>query len=311
MIDFASGAPVDGDLDLRWSAGAPPGRPSPEPPVQVHAFDEHTFILRQSKSVHYEAPFMYLLLGNRRALLVDTGATSDPAQFPLRATVDGILAAWLARHPRDGYGLTVAHSHGHGDHVAADGQFEGRPDTAVVGRDAAAVQAFFGLFGWPEGSAPYDLGGRTLEIVPCPGHQEASIAIYDPWSGFFVTGDTVYPGRLYVRDPAAFVTSLDRLVAFAEARAVRSVMGGHVEMRQRPRRDYPIGATYQPDERPLPMTARQLRDVRDRACAVASRPGAHMFDDFAVWVGPCPGAVAGHALRALGRTVGLRLGLAR
>lgn len=311
MIDFASGAPVDGDLDLRWSAGAPPGRPAPEPPLQVHAFDEHTFILRQSKSVHYEAPFMYLLLGNRRALLVDTGATPDPERFPLRATVDGILAAWLARHPRDGYGLTVAHSHGHGDHVAADGQFEDRPDTVVVGRDLTAVQAFFGLGGWPEGSAPYDLGGRTLEIVPCPGHQEASIAIYDPWSGFLVTGDTVYPGRLYVRDPVAFVRSLDRLAAFAEVRAVRHVMGCHVEMRRSAGRDYPIGATYQPDERPLPMTARQLRDARDRAGAVESRPGAHMFDDFAVWIGPCPAAVAGHTVRALGRTVGLRLGLGR
>ena len=32
-------------------------------------------ILRQNMSVHYEAPFLYLLLGNDQAVLVDSGAT--------------------------------------------------------------------------------------------------------------------------------------------------------------------------------------------------------------------------------------------
>jgi hypothetical protein len=56
-------------------------------------------ILRQNKAVHYEAPFLYLLFGSDRALLVDTGATPDPPLFPLRATVDRLLDGWLAAHP--------------------------------------------------------------------------------------------------------------------------------------------------------------------------------------------------------------------
>src|SRR5258707_885606 len=85
--------------------------PGPHPPpIQVHRYDEHTVILRQSKSVHYEAPFIYLLFGNDRALLLDTGATADPAKFPLRATVDQLVEEWLARHPRDGYQLVVVHT---------------------------------------------------------------------------------------------------------------------------------------------------------------------------------------------------------
>lgn len=48
----------------------------------MHAYSEHTVILRQNKSVHFEAPFLFLLFGNERALLLDTGATADPAHFP-------------------------------------------------------------------------------------------------------------------------------------------------------------------------------------------------------------------------------------
>jgi hypothetical protein len=121
MTDFAGGAPVTGSLEVSWIHGAPG-----EPAIQVHRYDEHTVILRQGKSVHYEAPFLYLLFGNDRAVLLDTGATADPRRFPLRETVDRLVAGWLDGHPRDGYELVVAHTHGHGDHVAADAQFAGR-----------------------------------------------------------------------------------------------------------------------------------------------------------------------------------------
>ena len=68
----------------------------------------------------------------------------------------------------------------------------------------------------------------------CPGHHEASIAVYDRRSGFRVTGDTVYPGRLYVDDLPAFTATLDRLVAFTRSRPVSHVMGCHIEMTRTP-----------------------------------------------------------------------------
>ena len=76
-IDFAAQAPAQGSLDVRWIHGAPARRPATDPPIQVHWYDPHTVIMRQSKSVHYEAPFLYLLFGNDRALLLDTGATNE------------------------------------------------------------------------------------------------------------------------------------------------------------------------------------------------------------------------------------------
>jgi hydroxyacylglutathione hydrolase len=107
VLDFVTGAPVAGDLDVQWIHGSLPARAHSDPSIQVHAYDRHTFVLRQSKAVHYEAPFLYLFCGNDRALLLDTGATADPDRFPLRQTVDGILGAWLADHPRQQYGLVV------------------------------------------------------------------------------------------------------------------------------------------------------------------------------------------------------------
>jgi len=69
----------------------------------VYRHDEHTFVLRQSKMVSCEAPFLYLLLGNTRALLLDTGDALEPSRCPVRETVDRLIAAWLAARPRMSY----------------------------------------------------------------------------------------------------------------------------------------------------------------------------------------------------------------
>jgi glyoxylase-like metal-dependent hydrolase (beta-lactamase superfamily II) len=170
--------------------------------------------------------------------------------------------------------------------VAGDGQFAGRADTTIVGREPEAVQQFFGFTKWPDEVVTLDLGGRELEITGSPGHHRAAITIYDPWSGFLLTGDTVIPGRLYAFDFPAFLASMNRMVQFAGKRRVTHVLGCHVEMTSKPRHDYPLGSTYQPDERPLQMTTAQLAAVRDAAAEVAARRGAHVFDDFIIYNQP-------------------------
>jgi hydroxyacylglutathione hydrolase len=302
-VDFVSAAPAPVSLNVRWAYGSRSRSRSTDPPIQVHACDPHTFILRQSKAVSFEAPFLYLFLGNECALLLDTGATSGAEKFPLRETIDQILDDWLADHPRDGYELVVAHTHGHGDHVAGDAQFAGRRDTTVVGRDLAAVQEFFGFTQWPAQVMHFDLGGRVLEITGSPGHHPAAITVYDPWSGFLVTGDTVYPGRLYAPDFPAFVASLERMADFASSRPVTQVMGCHIEMTTEPGRDYPVGTTFQPDEPPLQLAPDRLIAVRDAAQSVADEPGVHPFDDFIIYNGPCRLAKVRLVGRGLARRV--------
>jgi glyoxylase-like metal-dependent hydrolase (beta-lactamase superfamily II) len=282
FVDFAVGAPVRGDLEVRWIHGSPRGKPNDDPAFQVHRYDPHTYVLRQSKALTAEAPFLYLLFGNDRAVLLDTGAVKKTVGNPLRATIDGIVDTWLAEHPRDSYQLVVAHTHGHSDHVAGDGQFTDRPDSTIVDRELPAVQAFFGFTGWPEEIVRFDLGGRVLELIGTPGHQSAALTIYDPWSGFLLTADNVLPGRIYAFDVPTYLDSMERTVEFADSRRVTHVMGCHIEMTGQPGKDYPLGCTYQPDERPLQMTMQQLVALRDAARAVKDEPGVHTFDDFLI-----------------------------
>jgi hydroxyacylglutathione hydrolase len=301
-------SPAVGGLSVDWIHGSPDPRHQSDPPIQVYAYDDQTYILRQSKDVSFEAPFLYLFLGEDRAVLLDTGATADARAFPLKETVSGILSTRKDRSPQGEYGLVVAHTHSHGDHVAGDAQFREQPNTAVVGKDLEAVRRFFGISSWPAEIARFDLGGRVLEVFGIPGHHAASIAVYDPRTRFLVTGDTVYPGRLYVQDISAFVASVNRLVTFTESRTVDHVMGCHVEMTRTPGPDYPFGARFQPREPPLEMSVVQLRAVRDAAVSVTGRPGAHVFDDFLIFNGPCTAAVMREMARGWGYNLRYRIG---
>jgi hydroxyacylglutathione hydrolase len=239
------------DLNVTWD--------DPDP-LQVHWATDDTVILRQSLAAHFEAPFLYLLMGRDRALLLDTGATVDS---PVRDVVDELLA-----HRGPEYGLIVAHSHAHNDHIAGDAQFAGRPNTVVVEPH--------------EFLESLDLGGRPLTVLRIPGHHVMSIAVYDAATGLLLTGDTVYPGRLYVDDFAAFAASIRLLCDFADAHPVSAILGAHIEMTTTPGKDIRMGARRHPHEAALPMTVAQLHDIRD-ALAVAETPGHHQFPDFAIW----------------------------
>ena len=274
--------PTPGTLDVRWIHGSRSRRHPTDPPWQVHRYRDDTVIMRQSKDANFEAPFTFLLFGRHRALLLDTGAVPDRA---LRDTVDDLVADWVAGHPDPDYELVVAHTHAHGDHIAGDASFADRPSTVLVGTSPDDVQELFGFDRWPAQIVEYDLGDRRLEVTGIPGHQPASIAVYDGATGLLFTGDSVYPGRIYVRDFPAFLDSMNRLVDLAAAREVTHVLGCHIEMTRTPRRDYFFGSRYQPDEPPLQMTPEQLRSLRDAAVSVADKPGVHRFDDFVLFHG--------------------------
>ncbi|GAA3509922.1 glyoxylase-like metal-dependent hydrolase (beta-lactamase superfamily II) [Streptosporangium album] len=281
-VDFTSETPEPRALDVRWIHGSPSAKHNTDPDIQVYSYDEHTFILRQNMAINYEAPFLFLMFGSTRAVLIDTGATASAEFFPLRRVVDDLTGRRLAEHPRDGYPLLVLHTHAHRDHIAGDAQFTDRPDTVVVGADLKSAWEYFGFADAPDRVAQVDLGGRVLECLATPGHHEAAVTFYDPHTGFLLTGDTVYPGRLYVEDWAAFGRTIDRLIGFADVRPVTHVLGCHIEMTNEPGVDYPVLTTYQPDEPPLQMTVDQLRGIRKAIDAIGDRPGRHAFADFVI-----------------------------
>jgi hydroxyacylglutathione hydrolase len=256
------------------------GRSCPETPAfRTHEYNEDFFILRQSGCTNFEKPFLYLLFGARSALLVDTGAqTADVA-----GAVRQLIERWSARHGGRPVSLLVVHSHGHGDHTAGDAQFADKPDTTLVPPTPEALERFFGLRGWPEGAASHDLGGRAIDVLPIPGHQPASIAIYDRRTGILLTGDTLYPGRLYVRDGPAFTASIQRLVEFTRDRPVAHVLGAHIENSRTPYVDYPEGTTYQPDEHVLELGRAHLLELNDALRDMRGTIVRRALRDFTVW----------------------------
>ena len=56
------------------------------------------------------------------------------------------------------------------------------------------TQAFFKIATWPEELGQIDLGERVIDVIPIPGHDKLSIALYDRQTGILFTGDSLYPG---------------------------------------------------------------------------------------------------------------------
>jgi hydroxyacylglutathione hydrolase len=245
--------PVPGSMDVRWNQGAADCEATPQPPLQVHAYEPRTFILRQNPCADFEANFLYLLVGSDKALLIDTGAVAEEARMPLARAVQALLPdAGSSEFP-----LLVVHSHGHGDHSAGDPQFAGLPSVQVVPRELEAVRTFFGLAEWPDGVARLDLGDRIVEVVPVPGHHPSHVAFYDSRTAIVFSGDFLLPGRLLVDDIDAYRASASRLAGFVQARPVTHVLGSHIEL-DAAGSAYPMGSRHHPDERPLQLTKADL-----------------------------------------------------
>jgi len=282
---------VPDSLDMHWNEGAKDCAANPQPPLQVHAYESQTFILRQSPCADFEANFLYLLIGSSKALLIDTGAVEDRNRMPLADTVLRLL-------PHDGTArmpLLVVHTHKHLDHRAGDPQFEGLPGVQVVASDLDSVRTFFGFKQWPEGIAHLDLGGRIVDVIPTPGHQEAHVVFYDNRTALVFSGDFLMPGRLLVDDAAAFHQSALRLIDFLQARPVSHILGGHIELDANGE-TYWFGSQYHPNERPLALSKDDLlalpKAFEHFNGFYASYPNFVLFNSIRILVAEATGVLA-------------------
>ena len=233
------------------------------PDFQLHWYNSDLAILRQTACNHEEKPFLYLLFGRDKAILFDTGAEGGDVKTAVART----LRHWLRTHNRRSIPLVVTHLHGHPDHIAGDEQLASLPNTTLIPpNDVAAVQELFGIGDWPQDLGRYDLGDRVLDVVAVPGHDETHIAVYDRQTGLLLTGDMMYPGRIYINLPNHHIMaeSVDRLVAFARDKIVVHVLGTHIEQRG-PYQDYPVGTTFAPGEIELELSYGQLLELQQGA----------------------------------------------
>lgn len=278
-IAFAASAlaQAPGTLPSKWITGGPNCIEVPN--WQIHQYNEDFYVLRESGCTNYEKPFLYLLFGKDRAMLEDTGAGKSDAA----AVVSEVIAKWLALKGRASVPLVVAHSHSHGDHIAGDAGFRGMPNVTMVPLTLEGTREFFGIEKWPDGIGHIDLGQRILDVIPIPGHDALSIAFYDRETGVLLTGDSLYPGRLYVRDFPEFARSTARLVAFTRGKIVAHVLGTHIEQSSTPYKDYPAGTKYQPEEHALALSRGHLLELQEALEGMKDKPVRLALRDFTIW----------------------------
>ena len=242
-----------GSMAAHWNEGAKDCKANPQPPLEVHAYNPQTYILRENLCSTFEAPFMYLLIGTTKALLIDTGDIADPNRMPLEKTVMQLLPGGsTAKLP-----LLVLHTHRHLDHRGGDGQFIHLRNVQVLGFDLDRVRSYYNFTDWPDGLSQINLGDRIVDVIPTPGHNATHVAFFDRDTGLFFSGDFLMPGRLLIDNSGADLASAKRVAAFVKDRPVSYVLGGHIEV-DADGQTFPWESQYHPNEHVLQMTKADL-----------------------------------------------------
>lgn len=186
----------------------------------------------------------YLIVGQKRALLFDTGMGINDIKK---------VTAELTKVP-----IIVLNSHTHDDHVGGNWEFDTvygmdtdftRNNAKGSREDAQAEVTPDQICGsLPKGFDPktyvtrpwkitaymndgerFDLGGRTIEVIATPGHTPDAISLIDGANGLLFTGDTYYPAPIWLFRPEtdldAYAASIRRLAALAPQ--VNLVLGAH------------------------------------------------------------------------------------
>lgn len=142
----------------------------------------------------------YLIVGNKRALLFDTGMGIGN----IKAVVNQ-----LTKLP-----VVVVNSHNHYDHVGDNWQFSEvyamrtayKENKVIINPNEICGKLPAGFDPKNYQTKPYqitrylhdrdkiDLGGTTLHVIAAKGHTPDSLALYDNQRGILFTGDTFYLG---------------------------------------------------------------------------------------------------------------------
>ena len=237
-----------------WEPGAEDcDAPGPHRTIEVHHLSADTQVFRQSPCVDYEANLLYLLIGDRSSLLIDTGAVDG--EWADRTVV--AVNSFLEDRGAGDRPLIVVHTHGHQDHRAGDSAFNELRRVKMAPVESAPLRAFLGIKDWPNDIAQIDLGNRIVDVIPTPGHHEDHAVFYDRKTRLLITGDFLLPGRLLVRDIDAYRASARRLAQFVRTHPVDHVLGAHIELDANGEL-YASGSTWHPNERVLPLSAEDV-----------------------------------------------------
>lgn len=186
----------------------------------------------------------YLIVGEKRALLFDTGmGISDVKK----------AAAELTALP-----VIVLNSHTHNDHVGGNWEFStvygmdtdftrqnargSRADAQaeiIPGEICGALPKGFDsqayvtrpwkISAYTHDGDQFALGDRVLEVIATAGHTPDAISLLDRANGLLFTGDTYYAGTIWLFRPEtdldAYAASIRRLAALGPQ--LKLVLGAH------------------------------------------------------------------------------------
>lgn len=150
--------------------------------IEVIKINDTTWRFEDNERVRF-----FLLTGEEKALLIDSGMTVENAKD---------LAEKLTDLP-----LMLINTHGDRDHVASNHQFDTFYMNPAEEENYYKVQHMTGTYLPVEDRDVIDLGGRPLKIIALPGHTPGSIALLDVNGKMLFSGDPVQDGMIFMFGP--------------------------------------------------------------------------------------------------------------
>lgn len=126
----------------------------------------------------------FLLAGNKKALLIDSGMNIHNAKE---------IAQQLVSLP-----VELLNTHGDMDHIGSNGEFDNFYMNPAEASNYYRTQGKTGCFIPVEDGKVLDLGNRKLEIIHIPGHTPGSIAVLDIDNRILYSGDTVQDDVIFM-----------------------------------------------------------------------------------------------------------------
>lgn len=174
---------------------------------------------------------MYLIEGNNKALLIDTGTKCEK--------LDEVISK-ITQKP-----LLVVVTHLHGDHAGNMNQFKEvyfhAADTVLLSR----LKPFPGITHYVTDGFKFDLGGKVIEVKHMPAHTPGSIVLLDKQAGICYSGDAFGSGQVWLQlkpfsRMQTYVDSCEKMEKLMDAGITKIYCGHYPYVKKAYNKDYII-----------------------------------------------------------------------